>query len=102
MNGNFTRINLQDGGRRLMVEGWLVWDAGDNGATLTITVTQGSLTVTADPVQVAVGDDKWEAPIDLNGTQFVKGTAAGIAGATVQSDSGSSSQSWSSSPLEVK
>jgi hypothetical protein len=102
MNGNFTRINLQDGGRRLEVEGWLVWDEPDTGAELTITVTQGQLTASADPEPVTPDDDTWKVTINLNGSQFVKGIAAGVAGATVECAGGTSSQSWSSSPLQVK
>jgi hypothetical protein len=103
MNGNFTRINLESGGTKAKVEGWLVWADGDESAELHITVTQGSLTLPADdPVPVTPNLDKWEATITANGGPFLtKGLAAGIAGATVTSASGQSPQNWSSSPLQV-
>ena len=101
MNGNFTRLNRQDGGQKLEVEGWLVWDQGDTGASLTITVTQGTLSASSSPVTVSPNDDAWKVTVSANGSQFARGVAAGIAGATVQTSGGSSDQSWISGPLQV-
>jgi len=101
MNGNFTRLNRQHGGQELEVEGWLDWEEGDTGATLRITITQGTLTATADPEPVTPDDTTWKVTVTANGAQFAQGVAAGLAGATVQSSGGNSDQSWISGPLQV-
>jgi len=101
MNGNFTRANRRHSGHALDVEGWLVWEDGDTEATLTITITQGSVTATAAPVTVTPDDDTWRVEVNANGSEFVQGVAAGLAGATGQTSGTSSVQSWISGPLQV-
>jgi len=109
MYGNFSRLNRQNGGQQLDVEGWLVWEGDDMSTDLTITVTQGAntgshtVTVTRDshdPTQ----PDRWEATVAANGSgSWVKGRAAGLAGATTTRGSGGPvPSSWNSGPLDVK
>jgi hypothetical protein len=109
MYGNFNRLNRQNGGQQLDVEGWLVWEGDDVSAELTITVTQaattGSHTVTvtrdsSDPTK----PDRWDATVAANGSgPWLKGSAAGLAGAqTSRAAGGPVPSSWNSGPLDVK
>jgi hypothetical protein len=109
MYGNFTKLNRQNGGQQLDVEGWLVWEGDDVSTDLTITVAQGATTGshtvtvardTHDPSK----PDRWNATVAANGSgPWVKGSAAGLAGAQTTRASGAPvPSSWSSGPLDVK
>jgi hypothetical protein len=99
MNGNFSRLSLNGNG--LKAEGWLRWDdPSEQGATLVVTVTQGTTSATKT-INVSAGDDTWSAP--LNGSGFVRDAiASGQAGGTVdRSGSTTPITPWTSSPLKV-
>jgi hypothetical protein len=101
MNGNFSRVNLQGGGSKIKVEGWLAWDDAETKAkataTLNIAVTQGTVTAVGSG-NVEYDDKTWAIDIPLNGSSFSKGTASGTAGAVVTPGS---STSWVSGPIPV-
>jgi hypothetical protein len=99
MNGNFIRVNRQ-GADKIKVEGWLTWDAGDEAADLTITVTQNAVTASGSG-HFTADDDTWDIEIELNGNTFSRGTASGLAGAVVTTTHGSTSQNWLSLPIPV-
>jgi len=103
VNGNFSELNMSSGGTKLKVEGWVVWEEGDERADLSITVTQGTVTGSA-PATATKPDDTWQAEIVLNGSgqTWSKGIAFGQAGAIVRTSAAPAAQSWNSGPLQVK
>jgi hypothetical protein len=103
MNGNFSRLNLQGGGAKVQVRGWLDWRDGGDSAKLSVTVTQGMVTAISDaPLDVTNGDTTWETTASVvNGGTFQEGIAAGQAGAVVKTGPAETSQSWNSGPLLI-
>jgi hypothetical protein len=99
VNGNFTRVNRQ-GASKIKVEGWLAWDAGDEGADLSIAVTQNAVTVSGSK-HFENGEDTWDIVIELDGGTFSEGFASGLAGAVVATSNGSATQNWYSGPIPV-
>ena|SRR5690349_2816682 len=111
MFGNFYEANRQNSGSQLDVRGWLVWETGDTSADLTIAVSQGPTSGTA-PTQTVTPQThpstptnpaKWQATVPAaNGSPFVQGDGAGLAGTIIHNGNSSQNKSWTKNPLIVK
>jgi hypothetical protein len=104
MNGNFNPTqNLQHDDQTVDTKGWLTWDAGDQSAVITITVTQNTYSYSADPITCQVGSNSWEAPVTCQPPdKWAKGAASGSAAAVVTRQDGSTyDKPWTSPPLTL-
>jgi hypothetical protein len=102
MNGNFnTMLSRKHSGETVDARGWLIWDADDVSAEITVTIAQNGMTVAAPPFQRTPEDDDWRVDVDAISAQFLRGSASGSATATVTTVNGPEQYYWESPPLTL-
>jgi hypothetical protein len=104
MNGNFDeQQNLKNSDQTVDARGWLTWDADDESAQITITVTQDGYACPAPPITCRPSDATWRVPVTRDSPPpWSKGTATGTAAATVTRQDGTTYDvPWDSPPLTL-
>jgi hypothetical protein len=106
MNGNFNPMLNLKGSGTVDARGWLIWDADDESAKITVTVTQNGTTGTAKEFTCTPKDDTWKVDVTASG-KYAYGSANGKAEAIVTKKPSSGpayayEYYWESPPLQLK
>jgi hypothetical protein len=104
MWGNFDeRQNLKHSDETVDTRGWLQWDADDQSAVMTITVTQDGYECTGPPIACSPNDDTWKVDVTRAAPPpWSRGAASGTAAGVVTKNDGTTYDvNWDSPPLTL-
>jgi hypothetical protein len=103
MHGNFnTMLNRKQHDSTVDARGWLIWEADDVSASITVTVIQNTITAAGEPIECSPDDETWKVDVASGNGAFMQGSASGNARAIVtKTDGAKVEQYWESPPLSL-